>query len=105
MKGPSFISTPYVIDWCTLKQDFDNFFNKLHFRYVNSAPSEDNSTNYNDNNSEKLKNPQPKKVGKSSNFRLKITRSHYLEAFIEEVEQSIFQPTNYNKKVFYKTVA
>ena len=38
-----------------------------------------------------------KKVEKSSNFRLKATRSHYLEAFIEKVEQSIFQPT---KKCF-----
>ena len=90
MKVPSFIPTPYVSDWCTLKQDFYNFFNELHFRYVNSAPSEDNTNNYNDNNSEKLKNPPPKKVEKSSKFRLKITRSHYLEAFIEEVEQSIF---------------
>ena len=38
---------------------------------------------------------------KSSNFRLKATRSHCLEAFIEKVEQSIFQPTNYNKKLFH----
>ena len=45
--------------------------------------------------------PPPKKVEKSSNFRLKATRSHCLEAFIEKIEQSIFQPTNYNKKVFH----
>ena len=28
-KGPSFVPTPYDIDWYTLKQDFDNFVNKL----------------------------------------------------------------------------
>ena len=85
-KGPSFFPTPYDIDWCTLKQDFDNFVNKLRFRYDNAVPCEDNTTNSNDNNSEKFEIPPPKKVKKSSNFRLKTTRSHYLEAFIEKVE-------------------
>ena len=47
------------------------------------------------------KSQKPKKVKKSSNFCLKTTKSHCLEAFIEKVEQSIFQPTNYNKKVFH----
>ena len=61
-KGPSFFPTPYDIDWCNLKQDFDNFVNKLRFRYDNSMPYEDNATNSNDNNSEKLEIPPPKKV-------------------------------------------
>ena len=95
-----FILTPYDIDCCTLNQDFDNFVIKPCFQYVNPTPSDDNTTN-SDDNSQKLEKPPPKKVEKSSNFRLKTTRSHYLEAFIEKVEQSIFQPTNYNKKVFH----
>ena len=56
------MTTPYDIDWCTLKQNFDNFANKLRFQYVNSTPFEDNTTNSNDSNSEKLEKPQPKKV-------------------------------------------
>ena len=35
------------------------------------------------------------------NFRKKTTNSHCLEAFIEKIEESIFQPTNVNKKVFH----
>ena len=58
----SHMTTPYDIDWCTLKQDFDNFVNKLRFQYVNSTPFEDNTTNSNDNNSEKFEKPPPKKV-------------------------------------------
>ena len=56
------MTTPYDIDWCTLKQNLDNFVNKLRFQYVNSTPFEDNTTNSNDNNSEKLEKPPPKKV-------------------------------------------
>ena len=63
--------------------------------------SEDNTTNANDNNSEKLEIPPPKKVEKSSNFYLKTTRSHCPESFIEKVDHGIFQSTNYNKKVFH----
>ena len=48
--------------------------------------SEDNTTNANDNNSEKLEIPPPKKVEKSSNFYLKTTRSHCPESFIEKVD-------------------
>ena len=61
-KCPSFFPTSYDTDWCTLKQDFDNFVNKLRFRYDNSMPYEDNTTNSNDNNSEKLEIPPLKKV-------------------------------------------
>ena len=67
-KGSSFVPTPYDVDWCTLKQDFDNFVNKLRFQYVNPTPSEDNTANSNDNNSEKLENPPPKKVEKVVTF-------------------------------------
>ena len=30
-KGPSFVPTPYDINWYMLRQDFDNFVNKLRF--------------------------------------------------------------------------
>ena len=56
----SILPTPYIIDWCTHKQDLDNFVNKLGFQYVNSTPSEDNTTSSNDNNSEKLEIPPNK---------------------------------------------
>ena len=56
---------------CTVKQDLDNFVNKLRFQYVNLTLSEDNTTNSNDNNSEKLEIPPPKIVEKGSNFYLK----------------------------------
>ena len=62
MKGPSFIPTPYDIDWCTLKQDFDNFVNKLGFQFINATPSEENTTNSDDNNSEKSEKLPPKKI-------------------------------------------
>ena len=30
-KGPSFVSTPTDINWCSLQRDFDSFVNKLRF--------------------------------------------------------------------------
>ena len=74
----------FKLDWCTLKQDFDNFVNKFRFQYVNSTPSENNNSS--DKNSEKLEIPPPKKVKESSNFLLKATAAICLEAFIEKVE-------------------
>ena len=75
----------FKLDWCTLKQGFDNFVNKFRFQYVNSTPSENNN-NSSDKNSEKLEIPPPKKVKESSYFLLKATTAICLEAFIEKVE-------------------
>ena len=38
-KGPSIVPTPYDINWYNLRQDFDNFVNKLRFQLQNSNQS------------------------------------------------------------------
>ena len=50
----------YIYIYIYIYNNFDNFVNKPRFRYVNSMPSEDNTTNSNDNNSEKLEMPPAK---------------------------------------------
>ena len=35
-KGPSFVATPYDINWYNLRQDADNFVNKPHYMFQNS---------------------------------------------------------------------
>ena len=97
-KGPNLVPTPYDINWYTLKQDFHNFVNKLRFHYLNAAST---VTYTNDNNKQVRDEPPPKKAEKKSNFRVKATSSHNLEAFIEKIEHIIFQPSNRNKNVFH----
>ena len=97
-KGPNFVPTPYNINWYTLKQDFDNFVNKLRSHYLNATSTVTGTT---DNNKQALDEPPPKKVEKKSNFRVKTTSSHNLEAFIEKIVHIIFQPLNHNKNVFH----
>ena len=61
-KGPSFVPTPYDINWCTLKQDFDNFVNKLRFHLQTSSSSEIEPTI--NEEVQELENPPLKKVEK-----------------------------------------
>ena len=61
-KGPNFVPTPYDINWYTLKQDFDNFMNKLRFQYLNTTSTVTGTT---DNNKQALDEPPPKKLRKS----------------------------------------
>ena len=82
----------------TLKQDFDNFVNKLRSHYLNSTSTVTGTT---DNNKQVLGEPPPKNVEKKSNFRVKTASSHNLEVFIEKIEHIIFQPLNHNKNVFH----
>ena len=60
-----------------LKQDFDNFLNKLIFHYLNATSTVTDTTD----NKQVLDEPPPKKVEKKSNFGVKTTRLHNLEAF------------------------
>ena len=53
------------------------------------------------NNKQAPDEPPPKKVEEKSNFRVKTTSSHNLEAFIEKIDHIIFQPLNRNKNVFH----
>ena len=53
-------SVGYIYIYIYIYNNFDNFVNKPRFRYVNSMPSEDNTTNSNDNNSAKLEMPPAK---------------------------------------------
>ena len=54
------IAQSVIYIYIYIYNNFDNFVNKPRFRYVNSMPSEDNTTNSNDNNSEKLEMPPAK---------------------------------------------
>ena len=68
-KGPSFLTTPCDMKWYNLKQNFDNFVNKLRFQLQNSNQS---STELSINNNEQqLEDPPPKKVVKQPIFMLK----------------------------------
>ena len=58
-------------------------------------------TNATDNNKQALDEPPSKKVEKKTNFQVKATSSHNLEAFIEKIQYIIFQPSNRNKNVFH----
>ena len=99
-KGLNFVPTPYDINWYTLKQDFDNFVNKLRFHYLNATSTVTSTT---DNNKQALDESALKKVEKKSNFRVKTASSHNLEAFIEKIEHIIFQPLNRNKTIFHNS--
>ena len=33
--GPSFAPTPYNVNWCNLRQDVENFVNKIRFTFQN----------------------------------------------------------------------
>lgn len=99
MKSSSFVLTPYEINWNTLKQDFDNFVNKLCFHLLNSNPSATELTN--NNEPQQLDNPPSKKPLKTSNFRIKTINCHSLEALIEKEKQGIFHPNNVNIKIFH----
>ena len=96
-KGPNFAPTQYNINWYTLKQDFDNFVNKLRFHYLNATS---NVTEITDNNKQAL-DESSDKVKKNFNFWVKTASSHNLEAFIEKIEHILFQPLNCNKNVFH----
>ena len=50
---------------------------------------------------DKLEDPPWKTVTKTANFRVKATNSHYLKAFIEKIEQSIFHWKNGNTNKFH----
>ena len=98
-KGPSFIPTPYDINWYKLKQDFDSFVNKLRY-HANKYISNDEHDVINDHveiNNDTLDKPPPRQLERVYNFRLKPTAIHSLEGFIESLEKDIFRPTNYNK--------
>ena len=97
--GPSFVPTPYNINWYNLRQDVENFVNKICFTFQNFIQSSTEPSIYNDE--QQLEDPQWKTVVKTANFRVKATNSHYLEAFIEKIEQSIFHRKNVNTKVFH----
>ena len=98
-KSPSFVPMPYDINWYNLRQDFDNFVNKLRFQLQNSNQfSRELSIN---NDEQQLEDPPPKKVVKTASFCVEATNCHCLEAFIEKIEQSIFHPKNVNTKVFH----
>ena len=70
----------------------------LRFHYLNATSTVIDTT---DNNKQGLDEPSLKKVEKKSNFWIKATNSHNLEAFIEKVEHIIFQFSNRNKNVFH----
>ena len=36
-KGPNFVPASYDFNWYTLKQDFDNFVNRLRYHYYNAT--------------------------------------------------------------------
>ena len=97
-KSPNFVPTSYDINCYALKQDFDNFVNKLRSHYLNATSTVTGTTN---NNKQALDEPPPKKVEKKSNFRVKTTSLHNLESFIEKIEHIIFRPLNHNKDVFH----
>ena len=65
-KGHNFVSTPYDISWYTIKQDFDNFVDKLRFLYLNAAPTVTDAT---DNNKQRLDEPPPKKLRKRTEIK------------------------------------
>ena len=65
-KGPSFVPTPYDINWCNLRQDVDNFVYKLRFTFQNSIQSSTEPSIKNDE--QQLEDPPPKKVVKTANF-------------------------------------
>ena len=50
---------------------------------------------------QQLQDSPPKKIVEASNFCVKATNCHCLEAFIEKTEQSIFHTKNVNSKVFH----
>ena len=58
-KGPNFVPTPYSINWYTLKQDFDNFVNKLGFHYLNATSTVPDTA---DNNKQEYDKTYPKKL-------------------------------------------
>ena len=66
-KDHNFVSTPYDISWYTLKQDFDNFVDKLRFLYLNAAPTMTDAT---DNNKQRLDEPPPKKIEKKNRNKI-----------------------------------
>ena len=51
------------------------------------------------NDEEQLEDPPPRKVVKTSNFRVKATNSHCLKAFTEKIGHNIFHPKNVNTKI------
>ena len=100
-KGPSFIPTTTDINWYNLRNDFDNFVNKLRYRV--SKPAETSSinvtytTNISNSLVHQLGNPSIEAKPSNVNFRKKKRNISSLEAFIELFEKDLFKPSNYNK--------
>ena len=91
-KGPSFVPTPTVINWCNLRQDFDTFVNKIGFHalkteknYVEDKPTSTAVGTF------QLGNPPVKAKSPNINFRREKTNVNSLETFIELVEKDPFQ--------------
>ena len=60
-EGRTFALALFHINWYTLKQEFDNFVNKLSLHYLNGTSAVTDNT---DNNKQALDKPLPKKVEK-----------------------------------------
>ena len=54
--GPSFVPTPYNINWYNLRQDVENFVNKICFTFQNFIQSSTEPSIYNDE--QQLEDPQ-----------------------------------------------
>ena len=48
--GPSFAPTPYNVNWYNLRQDVENFANKIRFTFQNFIQSSTEPSIYNDKN-------------------------------------------------------
>ena len=55
----------------------------------------------NNNEPQQLDNPPSKKLIKTSNFQIKTINCHSLEVLIEKEKQGIFQPNDFNIKIFH----
>ena len=54
--GPSFAPTPYNVNWYNLRQDVENFVNKIRFTFQNFIQSSTEPSIYNDE--QQLEDPQ-----------------------------------------------